>query len=363
MPTKLEVWNETLITFLEIPALTSDALTSEAARTLNSQWIPVVRRCLEKEEWNFALKRASLARSGSNTFGFLYYYNLPGDCARVVWVSATGKENEPLAPGAFVLERNAIMSDSATIFVKYVTYDTGDTPGRWSQSFTHLVAAELALSCRKLNTDSTKISDAERQAAMGMAAMVDKQQEEQRMRRTPNTQWETIARRCLERGEWNFALKRVALTPGGDGLNAFGFANFYHLPTDCARLCWVSETGAENEPMVPGRYTLEGNNLLTDAATVYIKYVSYTYADQPTTWSANFENFVQAEVMLMTRVDPKAASSPQALMANIKLAEQQALGVDAVQSQVKKRRPGDWATANRRRSRGGGAGGLPEQQT
>jgi hypothetical protein len=193
MPTQLEVWNEALTAFLEMPSLASTNLSNESARTLNSQWLNVTRRVLERGDWNFARTRVVLAQTGTNAFGFANKFGLPSDCARVVWVSETGAENEPMLPGRYQIERNAILTDATTVYAIYITYGVIATPGLWAGNFSHIVSAELALACRKLNSESTKLSDAERHIAEKQALSVDAVQNQPRLRKPGS--WSTANRR------------------------------------------------------------------------------------------------------------------------------------------------------------------------
>lgn len=88
-----------------------------------------------------------------------------------------------------------------------------------------------------------------------------------------------VRRATLRSHPWNFALKRVALTP--DVLNEplFGYSHAYELPPDFVR--YISRHDSQGVRVLDkDHYDLEGNHLLADGSDGVATYVKYIYDHQ-----------------------------------------------------------------------------------
>lgn len=97
---------------------------------------------------------------------------------------------------------------------------------------------------------------------------------------TPTTNTEVVCKRwydvtrkaTLRKGIWNFALKRIILTPDATP-PAYGYTQSYNLPADFIRMVTI-----ETEPgrTLNQKYEIENGKILintADTASLYIKYV------------------------------------------------------------------------------------------
>lgn len=175
--------------------------------------------------------------------------------------------------------------------------------------------------------------------------------------RAMNQHWRAAVRQGLEKGDWDFAKKRAALSRSGT-VPVMEFAYYYDLPAECARVTWVSETGVRSDVLPPGGYELEPGKLATNAETVFVKFISYEAVDTPGLWTSLFLRY--AGLILAHKAIKLNPGVLKAILEEMPMREAEAEGLDAVQDSPSLRRPGSWSTANRRHSRGGSRGGLPE---
>ena len=149
MADKLSVWCDALF-ILGISSVNTTTPEDEATRTLNEAWQGTVEGCLEQGDWDFAKERDQLARSSpAPAFGYSYYYTLPSDCLRLVFISQSGLPSDPLL--RYTNEKGKIATDAETVYAVWVSSDAITAPGRWSSSFARFVSASLAERCLKLN--------------------------------------------------------------------------------------------------------------------------------------------------------------------------------------------------------------------
>lgn len=142
MPTKTTVLNDCL-GLLGQTLVDSDTDDTENTRILNAHWGSVVELAHEKTAWDFAKLRAKLPRSDTvPAFGYQFYYTLPGDLLRILWLSPTGNKGDDLLN--YEGEPGKIATDVEAVYLLYVSETSRDAVGRWSESFAHYVACELA---------------------------------------------------------------------------------------------------------------------------------------------------------------------------------------------------------------------------
>jgi hypothetical protein len=131
---KVEIANMALIGLRASPINSFEDEKTEA-RAVNVLWNTVRRSELSKHPWNFAIKRAQLARlSAAPLFGYRYQYQLPADHLRTISI----QENVD-----FREENHRVLTNTEEVLIKYV-YDNTDT-ATWTASFDDLVAARLRL--------------------------------------------------------------------------------------------------------------------------------------------------------------------------------------------------------------------------
>jgi hypothetical protein len=181
-----------------------------------------------------------------------------------------------------------------------------------------------------------------------------------------NANWRGAVRQALESADWDFGIERGALSQTGTVSDSDDPPLvIYGLPSDVARLIYVSDTGWERK-MPPGGWEREATGIVTRAEALYAKWVSYDALDAPGRWSETFLRY--ASCLLAQRCYKLNTGALSSIVEELKIVKKEAISLDSVQGQPTQRQPGTWSTANRRHSRGGAPGGafitgsgLPEQ--
>ncbi len=158
MPTKLSVFNEALRILAQPPLANSD-VNLEEGRQLRSAWDSSVGAAFEGADWEWLKRRLKLGQSATPpAFGYQYYYELPGDFARVVQISSTGRPDDDEI--LYSLEDGKIATDASAIYLVYITNDlTSLEIGKWSQTFADFVSADLAVrTAPKLNSSALQVA-------------------------------------------------------------------------------------------------------------------------------------------------------------------------------------------------------------
>jgi len=192
MATKLSVFNEAL-RILAQPLVASPSGPGEDLRQLNGAWDSVIRACYEIGNWNFLVTRAELARAAEvPVWGYSYYYTLPTDFSRVVEISETGVNHDPLL--RYEIERGKVATNVETVYLKYISTNIAAiTPGDWSQAFADYVGASLALrTAPKLNPANLELADGLVKSSRVRALSTDAIQNPPAMRQQGN--WARAAR-------------------------------------------------------------------------------------------------------------------------------------------------------------------------
>lgn len=195
MATQLELWNQAL-TFLQQPMMqsTETSTPNEAWRLLNAGWRSAAKQAIEAGNWDFAIKRGTFARIGQTpAYGYDFYYQIPADCARLVFVSQTGNKDEPMHPGTWEVDGSKFATSAETVYARWVSYDAVSQPGIWSETFLRYAAAELAIRCIKLNSGQMEFIMKERSKVTDEALSLDAVQHGVTQRK-PGT-WSTANRR------------------------------------------------------------------------------------------------------------------------------------------------------------------------
>jgi len=137
---KVDICNKAL-TLIDGDYILSLDEDSQNARLCNEFFDSSLETLLQEHPWNFALKRATLARlAEAPAYGYTYAYGLPSDCLRVVHF-----ENQE-SGYSFAIENHSVVTDTDTCKVTYI-YDVEDMNKLspiFRQAFIFYLAAELA---------------------------------------------------------------------------------------------------------------------------------------------------------------------------------------------------------------------------
>jgi hypothetical protein len=122
---------------------------TKAANLCNRNWEMVRNQVLRDHPWNFAMKRTSLAPSGTGpSWGFTNAFPLPADYVRLI-------EIRDLSTEEYVLENNQILANDDILYIRYV-YKVADS-NKYDASFIDAVATRLAVElCEALTQSNTK---------------------------------------------------------------------------------------------------------------------------------------------------------------------------------------------------------------
>lgn len=155
MASVIGICNSALI---KLGASTIMALTdaSKNARFCNEQYEKVRDDLLRAHPWNFATKRAKLARlAAAPAFQFAYGYQLPAD-----WLRTVSVHDNDAGTGAVVyrVEGRTLLSDATDLYLRYV--GTVDDPNDMPVSFRETLAWRLAADLSQAVTQSTTVQEA-----------------------------------------------------------------------------------------------------------------------------------------------------------------------------------------------------------
>lgn len=131
---------------------------------------------------------------------------------------------------------------------------------------------------------------------------------------TPNTSTEVICNRwydvtrkaTLRKGVWNFALKRIILTPDAN-TPAFGYNQAYNLPADFIR---VVSIGLSATQRIEQPYEIENGQILVNTSSTDSLYLRYIF-DQRTIakFDASFLDVMTMELALRMAYKFSASST------------------------------------------------------
>lgn len=131
-----------------------DDTLSGQARTAKSLWDEILASELEVHPWNFAIRRASIDKSGAAPInGYDFQYPLPADCIR--WLPWDDAEPEHFKGEE---EGGKILSNAETpLQVRYISY--ADNVPMWKPSFVRLMTLAMATSMAEAVTQKQSIKD------------------------------------------------------------------------------------------------------------------------------------------------------------------------------------------------------------
>ncbi len=150
MPSKTQIANIALAKYREGRITSIESTTDTVAIVLNDQWKHALHFLLEEHRWNFAGKRATLSRLGTDPeFGYDYQYRLPADLIRLKEVNGEDIES---SLRQFEIEGTSLLTDETTVEITYI-YEVIDT-NLFSPSFADALATKLAaLTCARITGD------------------------------------------------------------------------------------------------------------------------------------------------------------------------------------------------------------------
>jgi hypothetical protein len=203
MATQLTLYNNALLLLGERP-LASLTENREARRLLDTVWArPVVRECLERGQWRFAMRTVELSYSPSvePPFGYTYAFDKPEDLIRTTAVCQDEYLRVPLLE--YQVEGIYWYANLDTIYVRYVSDDTsfGGDLSSWPANFTRFVEATMADAiCERItqNKEDWKAVRFKLKDALTIAKSTDAMEEATQF--LPAGSW-TRARRGDERGD------------------------------------------------------------------------------------------------------------------------------------------------------------------
>ena len=129
---------------LGVDLISSLSDTSKAAILCNEQYDKKRQQLLRSHPWNFAIKRASLAKLVSvPSFEYSSEFQLPNDCLRVLRINDNNfGANYP----RWVIEGNKLLANVDSVKIKYVCdlTDTGLFDENFSEALAFLIASDLS---------------------------------------------------------------------------------------------------------------------------------------------------------------------------------------------------------------------------
>lgn len=153
---------------------------------------------------------------------------------------------------------------------------------------------------------------------------------------------------ALERAEWNFAMRAVAIDadPGVDP--GFGFDRAFRQPDDFRRLAGLSDEPAFVSPMTSREFQTEGGYWFANVDTLFARYVSDgdAYGMNGAAWTESFVEHLAA--WLAAEACERITNSTSKREGLIGLADEKlrdARGHDAMNEGVKLPPAGSWLRA------------------
>jgi hypothetical protein len=151
MSSEVQICNVALSKLGESPiiALTED---SKAGRACNLIYTDTRDNLLRAHPWNFAVRRASLARLTTiPAYGFAYEYQLPTGCLKVLSMDPEGDDIK------FKVEGRKVLTDEAPANLLYIIRVTDST--QFDTLFTEVLSAKLSAELAVTLTDSINLAD------------------------------------------------------------------------------------------------------------------------------------------------------------------------------------------------------------
>ena len=100
--------------------------------------------------------------------------------------------------------------------------------------------------------------------------------------------------KCLEQGQWKFAMRTSMLDYSSSVTPSFGYEYAFEKPSDLIKLCALCSDEFFDTPLL--QYTEEAGFWFASLDTIYIQYVSNdgSYGTDYSLWPGSFKSFVEA---------------------------------------------------------------------
>ncbi len=137
----LSICNSALI---KVGADRITAITENNRRAIlcNEQYNKLRKEVLRAHPWNFAVHRVEIAQVADvePASGYLYYYQLPNDCLRVLAINEEDDDDD------WKIEGRYLATDESQIFIKYIKNitDTATFDAIFDEALACRMAADLA---------------------------------------------------------------------------------------------------------------------------------------------------------------------------------------------------------------------------
>lgn len=157
---KLSIYNAALrhLGSRQLVSLTEER---KPRRVLDGIWGPdniIVRKALERGEWNFAIRTVlgDYNPSIEPDFGFRRAYEKPDDFRRLAAFSTDEYFRSPLTNSQYVDEAGFWFTDHDVIYIRYISdgEDYGMNASKWSESFIEYLEYSLAADACETITNS-----------------------------------------------------------------------------------------------------------------------------------------------------------------------------------------------------------------
>lgn len=176
---KTELSNLALDYLDEAPITDFDTDTSARARLLRRNFWPVAWGLMRKHPWNFVIRRIQLsANPTAPVFGWLYAYDFPDHCLRILPLTCDGTENGKPVP--YKVEGTQILTNwPAPLSVRYllrIDDVVGGGTASFDQQFADVLTATLAYRAAHFITGKQSYAQALGNVAAGLlneAQMID----------------------------------------------------------------------------------------------------------------------------------------------------------------------------------------------
>lgn len=169
MASKTSIANRALVKLGQVTTADVESENSKAAKTINSMYDTVRDAVLREHVWNFAVRRAQVAKN-TNTpaYEWDHEYPYPEGCLRILEI----KDKDP---GQYDIENNKILTDDdGPLFIKYIKQITDE--GEFDSLFIEAFASRLAYESAEALTQSNTKKEAalvDYQRALSEARSVD----------------------------------------------------------------------------------------------------------------------------------------------------------------------------------------------
>lgn len=167
--------------------------------------------------------------------------------------------------------------------------------------------------------------------------------------------WDNDAvKRCLQMGQWNFAMRAVKLDSSPSVSPSFGYQYAFDKPTDYVRLAGLCTDEYYKNPLTG--YVDEASWWFANQDPIYVRYVSNdaSYGMDFSIWPGNFAEFVELYIAQKAAATITGLAVDMSLLdARVDRALKRAKGTDAMEEPVRFPQRGTWSRA-RQGSRGSG---------